>query len=1107
MGKVRLYINFLAILCIVFSCRKKQPEKLFLLKKSAETGITFQNRLTEETAFNILNYPYYYNGGGVSIGDFDNDGLVDIYFVSNLGENKLYRNRGNLKFIDVTAKAGVGGQYNWSTGSNMVDINGDGLLDIYVCNLGRFEDREGKNELFLNNGDGTFTESAKTFNLDLKTFATQSCFFDYDNDGDLDVYLLNHAIHTIKAYVPRAMVKDQIDLMSGDKFMRNNLNQGKKTFTDITSSIGISSNPIGFGLGVMASDVDKDGWMDLYVANDFHEEDYLYMNTGNNSFLNKRSEWIGHTSKYSMGLDINDFNNDGSPDIITLDMLPDNPEVLQKSISEDDYQLRETILGKGYAPQLSRNNLQLNRGGYFSEIAPFMGIEATDWSWAPLFADLDNDGYKDLYITNGIYRRPNDLDYLNYTSNTAVQAVIGQKNPVLSEKLIQSMPQLKIPNKAFQNKSGISFEDIGKIWGLDIPSYSNGAAYADLDNDGDLDLVMNNINEEAFIFENRTNESLSSNAYLNILLKGKLLNSTGIGAKVFIKNKGKSYYQEHLPTRGFMSSMEQGVHFGINQSKQIDSLWVVWPGGSFQLMTNVLTNQTITIDEQDASGHYYKHEHTSGPTIKSLFAESGFSDFIVKHDEDSFSDIDVQFLLQKSIATEGPGLAVGDVNDDGLDDFFITNSKNNSPHLYVQSKDGSFKASNTKIFERDSIHEGVDALFFDADQDTDLDLYVASAGNEFAQGSAELSDRLYINDGNGNFRRDKNALPPLSGNTSCVEAADFDKDGDLDLFIGSRVISGKYGHSPESYILENVGKGKFEKAPLSMEISNMGMVTDASWTDYDGDGWSDLVVVGEWMPIMLIQNKKGAFTHSSLETIKDTEGWWNTLLTEDFDDDGDIDFMIGNVGLNTRLRPSIKEPVRLYLKDFDGNGNLDQIMTYYLDGEEYPFATKNVLDKQLNFLKKRFTSYSAFSGTTLQKLLSPKELESVTVKIAKEFKSIYLENKGKATFRRHELPIEANFSSVMAIAAMDVNMDGLKDVVFSGNFHNFNPGMGRQDANRGTVLLNKGSGIFFPISAEQSGLNIKGQAKKMGWLNFSDGKRGLLIGKNNERPQLLKLNE
>ena len=1106
MDKPYFFIQCVIALFLLSACKNDTSEQLFILKKSSGTGISFQNKLTEDASFNILNYPYYYNGGGVSIGDVNNDGLVDVFFVSNLQKNKLYLNQGEMKFVDVTEKAGVGGQYDWSTGSNIVDINGDGFLDIYVCNLGSLDGKKGKNELFLNNGDGTFNEVAAEFNLDFKTFATQSCFFDYDNDGDLDVYLLNHAIHTMSSYVPRDKVANSIDGMSGDRLMKNNLDKGQKSFTDITSESGIQSSPVGFGLGIVASDINNDGWMDIYVANDFHENDYLYINGKDGTFSNKLKEWIGHTSKYSMGVDINDFNNDGLPDIMTLDMLPEKAEVLQKSISEDDYRLRETILEKGYAPQLSRNTLQLNRGDYFSDVAPYLGVEATDWSWSPLMADFDNDGFKDLYITNGIYRRPNDLDYLNYTSNSAVQAVIGQKNPSISKKLIALMPQLKISNKTFVNKKGVAFEDNGKNWGLDIPSYSNGAAYADLDNDGDLDLVINNINEEAFVFENISNKAPDKNSYLSVSFTGANLNTTGIGAKVFLKNGNSNQFQEHLPTRGFMSSTEQGVHFGLEKATEVDSLWIVWPTGSFQLMTNVAVNQTIQVDEQKASGNYYEVNMRSAMSTIPFFTQTtdNLTEFI--HEENSFNDINYEYLIPKTMAKDGPGLAVGDVNGDGLEDIFISNAQNKIPQLYIQGRDNSFTISNENTFYKDSIYEGVDALFFDADQDKDLDLYVASAGNELKPGDIALADRLYINNGVGNFTRNLEALPPLYGNSSCVEAADFDKDGDIDLFVGGRVVSGRYGISPESYILENNGKGKFSKVDLPEELSHIGMVTDAKWTDFNGDGYIDIIAVGEWMPITLIENQKGSFSNATPKALENTEGWWNTIITDDFDNDGDIDFMAGNLGLNTRLNASVEEPVHLYLKDFDDNGSLDPILTHYIDGKEYPFATKDLLSKQMNFLKKRFTSYNSFSGTTMDDLFGPELLKDAEVKKASEFQSLYIENLGGDNFAAHPLPKEVNFAPVMSMVSKDLDEDGLKDVVLAGNFYDFNPGMGRQDASRGLLLLNKGDNQFVPEPLENSGLDIKGQVRNMELIVTGDGSEILVIAQNNEGVDMFKLN-
>jgi hypothetical protein len=1104
MFKYYCYILFIVVLGLFGGCGKERYHRNFVLRNSSVTGLDFQNNLTENSDFNILNYPYYYNGGGVSVGDINNDGLDDIFFTSNLESNRLFLNKGDLEFEDITEKAGVGGQYDWSTGCTMVDINGDGFLDIYVCNLGNYQGKTGKNELFLNNGDGTFTEAASTYGLDFSTFSSQALFFDYDRDGDLDMYLLNHAIHTINSYVSRNKIMNKFDTMSGDRLLRNNLDKGELTFTDVTFDAGIQSSPVGFGLGVSASDINNDGWPDLYISNDFHENDYLYINNGDGTFNDVHSKWIGHSSKYSMGNDINDVNNDGLPDIITLDMLPELPEVLQKSMAEDDYNLREIILNKGYAPQLSRNTLQLNRNGIFSDVAPIMGVSATDWSWSPLFADLNNDGYKDLYITNGIYRRPNDLDYLNYTSNNAVRSIIDLKDSLMSQRLIALMPQLKISNKAYINKNGQYFEDITNNWGLKIPSYSNGAAYSDLDNDGDLELIVNNINENAFLFENKINEKQPDQTYLKIALKGKDFNSMGIGTKVIIKNKGKTYYQEQYPVRGFLSSVSQILHFGLGTLKQVDSLWVIWPEGSYQFLDNVNIGQILTVDEGDASGDYYsKTIHIE--ESKRFFHNLDTVPFQYSHQENDFNEVFRENFIPRRFSSEGPGIAIGDVNNDGLDDVFLTNAQNFKDRLFIQQKSSSFYEMHQEAFEKDSLYEGVAAIFFDADGDSNLDLYVASAGNEYKNGESPLIDRLYLNDGKGNFTRKKDGLPKIFANSSCVIPADYDKDGDIDLFIGSRVITSNYGVSPKSYLLQNDGYGNFTEVPLPKEIAYMGMVTDAVWVDFDADGWLDLAVVGEWMPITFIKNQKGKFTTSSLSSIGKTNGWWNCIISGDFDNDGDIDLVAGNVGLNTRLKATHDEPVRLYLKDFDNNGSLDQIMTYYVDGKEYPLATKDKLSSQLNFLKKKFPTYNSFSGTTLEKLLSREQLDGAIIKEAYELQSIYIENIGDSKFNTHALPIEANFSPVMSIESKDINKDGLKDIILAGNFYGFMPGVGRQDASQGYLLLNGGNNSFSTVEHTKSGILLEGEVKEMKWIRLANWREGLIIARNNEDILILEL--
>lgn len=1093
----KYYILSIIFLFLFLGCKKKQEAELFVLKKPSETGLAFKNILTETADFNILNYLYYYNGGGVSIGDINNDGLEDIFLISNLESNRLYLNKGNLKFEDITKRAGVSGHYDWSTGSNMVDINGDGFLDIYVCNLGDFEGKKGKNELLLNNTDGTFTEVASDYGLDFSTFSTQSCFFDYDGDGDLDMYLLNHAINTISAYVPRDKVKNKIDLMSGDRLLRNNSDKGLKTFTDVTIDSGIQSSPIGFGLGVVASDINNDGWMDLYISNDFHENNYLYINNGDGTFKDVHSDWIGHSSKYSMGCDVNDVNNDGLPDIMTLDMLPEIQSVLQKSQAEDNYELREIILSKGYEAQLSRNTLQLNRKGHFSDVAPLMGVEATDWSWSPIFADLDNDGYKDLYITNGVYRRPNDLDYLNYTSNNAVRSVIALKDSLMSKRLIALMPQLKISNKAFKNIDGNHFEDIAENWGLNNPSYSNGVAYSDLDNDGDLDLVVNNINEDAFLYQNKSNEKYPDRNYLNVSLIGNNLNTIGIGTKVIIKNNGKTYYQEQSPVRGFISSVGKILHFGFKNLKQVDSLWVIWPNGSYQFLDKVNTNITLTLNEKKATGNYYLEKinlEENKPYFHKLYPNS--IDYI--HQENNFNDINREYLIPRLESTEGPGMAIGDVNGDGLDDVFLTNAQNRSDHMFIQQKSGKFLETNKVIFEQDSLYEGIDAIFFDADKDNDLDLYVASAGNDYKEGEQALMDRLYINDGKGNFKRKFDALPEIYVNDGCVRPADYDNDGDIDIFIGGRVVSGNYGIAPKSYFLQNDGHGNFKEMSVTEEINNIGMVTDAQWVDFNKDGWIDLAIVGEWMSITILYNQNGIFTKSSQKKLPNTQGWWNSIIADDFDNDGDIDMVAGNVGLNTKLKASIEQPIRIYLNDFDNNGSLDQILTWYKNGNEYAFATKDQLNKQLNFLKKKFTTYNAFSGVTINKLLTPDQIKGSIIKEANELQSLYIENIGNGEFKIHELPIEANFAPINSMLSVDINKDGLKDIIVAGNFYDFTPPMGRQDASMGLLLVNKGENKFVALSPDKSGISIDGQVRKMGWIDLIDKRRALIALKNNE---------
>jgi hypothetical protein len=1096
-----LFIFFIVLLS--WSCHKvKKKDTLFEFVSLESSKIDFRNEVEDQKKINIITYQYYYNGGGIAIGDINNDGLEDIYFTSNLHGNHLYLNKGNFVFEDITQKAGVAGNSDFTTGVTMADVNGDGLLDIYVCSVGGALGQQGRNQLFINNGNLTFTEKAEEYGLAITSRATQAVFFDYDNDGDLDMFLLNHSNITIKSYVQRDLLSNLRDSLSGDRLYRNDSKNGHPHFEDVTAKSGIYSSPLSFGLGVVCGDINGDGFTDLYITNDYHENNYLYINNGDGTFTDKLKDCVGHTSKYAMGCDMADFNNDGLLDIMEVDMLPRHEAISQKSMIDDPFRVRDVIGKKGYFPQLIQNTLQLQtENNKFLEIAPFAGVEATDWSWAPLFADFDNDGFKDLYITNGILRRPNDLDYLNFTFDKTIRAVMNINDSAFSSQLINLMPSNPIPNVAYRNLGNLQFEDVTQKWGMDFPSFSSGLAYVDLDNDGALDLVINNINENAFLFRNRAREVFPYNNFLKIKLKGSRQNSYGIGAKVMIRCGDKMFYQEQYPTRGFISSVSPVLNFGIGKKATIDSVIVTWPGGAFQVLKDIKPNSTIEVLEQNASGNYYKK---SGHADIVPYFRLSKDSIKFKHEENIYNDIYTEGLIPKSISKEGPAIALGDVNNDGLEDFFVTGAKGQPGKLFLQDRKGNFNYKKTEI-EQDSMYEGVGAVLFDADKDGDLDLYVVTAGNEYADGNPNLVDLLYLNDGKGNFTRDVKALPPMYTNGSCVRAADFDHDGYIDLFIGGRVVTGKYGVSPTSYLLKNDGHGKFTKFDIPDELSHVGMVTDALWVDIDKDGWMDLIVVGEWMPITIFKNDHGKFKKIISESLKNTSGWWNCITAVDLNKDGNIDFVVGNAGLNSILKASKDEPLRLYLKDFDSNGSIDPIITRFNEGLSYPLATKDMLTVQLPFIKKKFLSYKSYSGSTIDQLFTQDQLSGSEVKEVQELGSVYLQNKGNWNFELKQLPAEVNFSTVIKILPIDINHDGRNDLIFGGNFYDYMPPMGRQDASYGTVLVNKGEGNFESLNSRKSGLFIEGQVRDMKVIHLANKRTGVLVARNNERVLLYNL--
>ena len=897
----------------LLSCKHKPA--LFVALSSDHTHIHFNNKLTDHDSLNILSYLYDYNGGGVAVGDINHDGLPDIYFTANSkGGNKLYLNKGNFVFEDITQKAGVQGSSDWCTGVTMADVNGDGWLDIYVCSVNQKLGLKGRNELFINNHDGTFTERAASYGLDFSGYSTQAVFFDYDHDGDLDCFLLNQSSHSVESYGDTSLRRN-ISALAGDKLYRNDLNDSLHTFTDVTTKSGIYTSALGYGLGVSVADINNDGWEDIYVGNDFHENDYYYVNQRDGSFRESGSEHMNHFSRFSMGNDIADYNNDGQLDIVTVDMLPEEEKYLKTYSGGDQLDIYNYIVRQnGFQNQYSRNCLQKNLGNgvAFSEQGLMAGISATDWSWSPLLADFDNDGLKDLFISNGIVKRPLDQDYIRFVQNPVISRQVRMSTQIDS-LVLSKMPEGAGHNYIFKGTDSGIFTNESNEWGMTAPSFSNGAAYADLDNDGNLDLVVNRINGEAIVFKN-TNGSRKN--FLTITCMGNTANTFGIGAKVFVFHQGKIQYQQLMLTRGFQSSSDPRLHFGLDTLSVIDSMLIVWPDQQFQLQKNIRANQAITIFQKDASGIFSNEKYF--PVAKALF--SNITDnihFDWKHRENAFTDFNKQHFIPHELSTAGPKMAIGDVNGDGLEDIFVCGARLQGGRLFIQTKSGNFKATDSLVFMKDSACEQVNAIFFDADGDGDMDLYVASGGNEFEGKRLELLDHLFLNDGMGNFTESYNAIPELYGNKSGVCAADIDHDGDMDLFVGGRANAQAYGMPQTSWLLINDGKGHFSIAgEKTIHLKDIGMITDARFADLDRDGYPDLVLAGEWMPVNIFHNEAGKFARR--EEIG-FGGLWQSIEVADMDGDGYPDILAGNFGLNSKLHASPVAPLRLYVKDFDNN--------------------------------------------------------------------------------------------------------------------------------------------------------------------------------------------
>ena len=1094
------------ICCFLFGCNNKNAaDSMFKVLDQQSTGLHFTNQLTPSPAFNLFSYMYYYNGAGIGSGDFNNDGLIDLFFTANQKSNALFLNKGGMNFEDASILSGIPQDSAWSTGVSVVDINNDGLLDIYVCRVGHYKVLTGKNQLLVCSGIDSkgiphYTDKAHEYGLDFVGFSTQAAFLDYDGDGDLDMFLLNHSVNHDGNYAPRSYFENTFDSMAGQKLYRND---GLR-FTEVTKMAGINGSKIGYGLGVAVADIDLDGWPDIYVGNDFHENDYLYINQHNGTFKEENTQRLMHTSQFSMGVDIADINNDAYPEIISMDMLPYEPYMLRRSLSEDDYNIFQNKINYGYTYQYARNNLQYNRkNGKFSEVGQYAGIHATDWSWASLWMDFNNDGNKDLFISNGIPKRMNDIDYINFVSGDELQQKL--KSNSLQDKdlaLLSKFPEIKIPNQFFLNEGNLNFKNLTDSIKDNPLTFSNGAVYADLDNDGDLDIIVNNINDPVMVYQNNTNSAKTKSDYASIKLVGPTININAIGAKIWLFQQEKVSTYEMQTVHGFQSSMLAPIHIGLNKIKP-DSVVLIWPDNSSQKISLIANKQQTIIYKKGLPKFNYinfnqKQSNTSGAKLVDITKESGLQ---FKHQENLFNEFDRESLIPHMVSTEGPALAVADINHDGLDDIFIGASKTFHNGVFLQNQSGKFTQLKQPALMLDSMWENVDAIWVDVNNDTHLDLVIASGGNEYYGEDEHLKPLLYLNDGKGNLTKKAEAFKSVYTTQSKVIANDFNGDGFIDLFIAGRAIPWQYGKSPRSYLLQNDGKGNFVDvtASIAKELVEPGMVTDAKWIDINGDNQKDLLLSCEWGGVEVFLKSGKIFTKRILTNKK---GWWQFMLPVDIDNDGDVDLVLGNYGLNSRLKASPEQPVSLYVNDFDDNGSIEQVMTYYVENKEIPFASKIQLEKRMPYLKKKFLYAADFAKADMVDLFGQKKLNQSLKLQVDCFENLILINDGKMNFSSMPLPFEAQLSTYRTASIIQTDKSSLPNLFIAGNFYANNIELGRQDADFGLMLENKGKGNF--KTALMNGKPITGEIRNIQSIRVKN-KNAYLLAKNNDSIQLITI--